>query len=133
VFTTPNSVSQFGALRCGAKELKSYIKVVGPNNVTQICLDIASVMLGAPDELVSLYLHLYKQGCHAHILDLLLKNRGIEEIFKTLITRAKQVCIYIQNHHVTMALYCPLFTNVVIKSTTGDEICMKLPHNCLHA
>jgi hypothetical protein len=57
------------------------------------------------DDLVRTYPHLYKQGCCAHILDLLLEDWGKEELFKALIIRAKQVCIYIRNHHATMALY----------------------------
>jgi hypothetical protein len=40
-------------------ELKTYIKTIGPNNVTQICTDNASAMLGALDELVATYPHLY--------------------------------------------------------------------------
>jgi hypothetical protein len=55
------------------EELKSYIEAVGLRNMKQIYLDIASAMLGALDELVTTYPHLYKQGCCAYILDLLLK------------------------------------------------------------
>jgi hypothetical protein len=88
-----------------AKKLKTYIEAVGPNNMIQICSDNASAMLGALDELVATYLYSYKQGSCAHILDLLLEDWGKEEIFKILITRTKQVCIYIRNHHATMKLY----------------------------
>jgi hypothetical protein len=38
-----------------AKELKMYIEAVSSNYMTQICLDIASAMLGALDELVATY------------------------------------------------------------------------------
>jgi hypothetical protein len=88
-----------------AGELRTYIEAIGPSNVTQICSDNASAMLGALDDLVRIYPHLYKQGCCAHILDLLLEDWGKEELFKALIIRAKRVCIYIRNHHATMALY----------------------------
>jgi hypothetical protein len=88
-----------------AGELRTYIEAVGPRNVTQIRSDNASAMLGALDKLVATCPHLYKQGCCAHILDLLLEDWRKEEIFKTLIIRAKWVCIYIRNHHATMALY----------------------------
>jgi hypothetical protein len=87
------------------RELKTYIEAVGPNNMTQICLDNASAMLGVLDDLVAIYPHLYKQGCCAHILVLLLEDWRKEEMFKTLIIWAKEVCIYIRNHHATMALY----------------------------
>ena len=58
------------------------------------------------DELVVTYSHLSKQGCCAHILNLLLEQWEKDEMLKTLIIRAKQVCIYIRNHHATMTLYC---------------------------
>jgi hypothetical protein len=85
-----------------AGELRTYIVSIGLNNMTQICSDNANAMLEALDKLVALY----KQGCCAHILDLLLEVWGKEEMFKTLIIRAKRVCIYIQNLQATMALYC---------------------------
>jgi hypothetical protein len=88
-----------------ARELRTYIEAVGPNNMTQICLDNASAMLGALDDLIAPYPHFYKQGCCAHILDLLLEDCGKEEMFKILIIWAKRVCIYIQNHYMTMVLY----------------------------
>jgi hypothetical protein len=40
-------------------------------------------------DLVATCLHLYKQGCCTHILDLLLEDWGKEDMFKTLIIRAK--------------------------------------------
>jgi hypothetical protein len=43
------------------EEQKSYIKVIGPNNVTQICSDFASAKLEALDELVAMYPHLYSK------------------------------------------------------------------------
>jgi hypothetical protein len=69
--------------------------------MTQICSDNANAMLGVLDDLVATYPHLYKQGCCGHILDLLLEDWGIEEIFKTLIIKAKRVCISIihRNYH----------------------------------
>ena len=72
-------------------------------------------MLGTMDDLVATYPHLYKQRCCAHILDLLLKDWRKEEMFKTLVTRAKQVCIYTQIHHAIMALYCRCSTMLSLK------------------
>jgi hypothetical protein len=43
------------------EELKSYTEIDGLNNATQICSNNASTMLEALDELVALYLLLYKQ------------------------------------------------------------------------
>jgi hypothetical protein len=56
------------------EELKSYIEVVVLNNVTRICSNNISAMLGALDELVALYLHLYKQGYYAQSLEFLLED-----------------------------------------------------------
>ena len=62
-------------------ELRTYIEAIGPNNVTQICLDNASAILGALDNLVATYPYLWKQGCCAHILDLLLEDwRKVDKI-----------------------------------------------------
>ena len=88
-----------------AEKLKEYIEAVGPHNVVQICSDNASAMLGAMDKVVEDFLHIYKQGCAAHIIDLLLEDWGKESTFKQLILMAKRVCIYIRNRHVTMALF----------------------------
>ena len=67
------------------RELRTYIKAVGPKNMIQICLDNASAMLGELDDLVAPYPHFYKQGCCAYILDLLLEDCGKDEMFKILI------------------------------------------------
>ena len=77
------------------RKLKKYIEAVGPNNVTQICSNNASTILGALDDLVATYPHLYKQGCCTHILNLLLEDWKKEKMFKTLIIWAKRVYIYI--------------------------------------
>ena len=57
-----------------AGKLKEYIEEVGPLNVVQLCSDNASAMLGALDMVIEEYPHIYKQGCAAHILDLLLED-----------------------------------------------------------
>ncbi len=88
-----------------AGELKTYIEKVGPKLVTQVCTDNASNMLGAMDDVVRSYPWIYKQGCAAHALDLLLEDWAKIPTFKDLITKAKRVCLFIRNHHTTMALF----------------------------
>jgi 5-methylthioribose kinase len=51
------------------EQLKPYIKVVGLNNVIQICSNFISAIFGVVCELRALYLHMCKQGCCVHILD----------------------------------------------------------------
>jgi hypothetical protein len=88
-----------------AIELKKFIEDVGPRFVTQICTDNATNMLGAMDDIVTTYPHISKQGCAAHALDLMLEDWAKIDQFKVLIQKAKRVCIYMRNHHVTMALF----------------------------
>jgi hypothetical protein len=88
-----------------ATELKKFIDAVGLRFVTQICTDNATNMLGAMDDIVATYPHIFKQGCAAHVLDLILEDWAKIEQFKDLINRTKCVCLYMWNHHVTMALY----------------------------
>jgi hypothetical protein len=59
---------------CIAIELKKFIEDVGPRFVTQICTDNATNMLGAMDDIVTTYPHIFKQGCAAHALDLMLED-----------------------------------------------------------
>jgi hypothetical protein len=88
-----------------ATELKKFIQDVGPRFVTQIYTDNATNMLGAMDDIVTTYPHISKQGCAAHNLDLMLEDWAKIDQFKDLIQKAKRVCIYMRNHHVTMALF----------------------------
>jgi hypothetical protein len=73
--------------------------------MTQICTDNATNMLWAMDDIITTYPHIFKQGCAAHALDLLLEDCAKIDQFKDLIHKAKHVCIYMRNHHVTMALF----------------------------
>ena len=41
-------------------EVRTYIEAIGPSNMTQICSNNANTMLGALDDLVCMYSHLYK-------------------------------------------------------------------------
>jgi hypothetical protein len=88
-----------------ATELKKFIEDVGPRFVTQICIDNATNMLGTMDDIVTTYPHISKQGCAVHALDLMLEDWAKIDQFKDLIQKAKHVCIYMRNYHMTMALF----------------------------
>jgi hypothetical protein len=88
-----------------ATELKKLIEDVGPRFVTQICTDNATNMLGTMDDIVTTYPHIFKQGCATYALDLMLEDWAKIDQFKDLIQKAKRVCIYMRNHHVTMVLF----------------------------
>ena len=102
------SVDTTGNKKCRAYiagELKRYIDQVGPHLITQVCTDNATNMLGAMDDLVDTYPHMTKQGCTAHALDLFMEDWAKVPQFKSLILKARRVCLYIRNHHVPMALF----------------------------
>ena len=62
-------------------------------------------MLGAMGDIVTTYPHIFKQGCTTHALDLMLGDWAKIDQFKDLIHKAKRVYLYMQNHHVTIALF----------------------------
>ena len=88
-----------------AIELKKFIEDIGPRFVIQICTVNAINMLGAMDDIVMTYPHISKQRYVAHALDLMLEDWEKIDQFKDLIKKVKYVCIYMHNHHVTMALF----------------------------
>jgi hypothetical protein len=88
-----------------ATELKKFIDNVNPRLVTQICINNATRMLGAIDNIVTTYPHIFKEGCAAYALDLMLEDWAKIDQFKDLIHKAKRVCIYMRNHHVTLVLF----------------------------
>jgi hypothetical protein len=81
-----------------ATDLKKFTNEVGPNSMTQICTDNATNMLGIMENIVQTYPHIFKQNCVVYILDLMLEDWAKIDQFKDLITSAKRVCLYIQNH-----------------------------------
>ena len=86
-------------------ELKKFIEQIGPMKVSHICTDNAANMLGAVDKVIETYPYIYKQGCATHALDLLLEDWAKIPQFKDLIAKAKRVCLFVKNHHVTLALF----------------------------
>jgi len=82
-----------------------YIEKVGPSNVVQLCTDNASVMTGAMAKLVTLYPHMYRQGCAAHILDLLLEDWGKDQKVKDLVKDCRDMVKFIRKYHFTLAVF----------------------------
>ena len=95
-------------------ELKRFIEQIGPMKVSQICTDNAANMLGAVDKVIETYPHIYKQGCAAHALDILLEDWAKILQFKDLIAKAKLVCLFVRNHHVTLALFREFLHNKML-------------------
>ena len=77
-------------------------------------------MLGALSDITQTYPHIFKQGCMAHALDLMLEDWAKVQEFKDLIERAKRLCHYIKNHHATMSVFRELTPNLqlVVPSQT---------------
>ena len=89
--------------------------------VSQICTDNAANMLGAVDKVIETYPHIYKQGCAAHALDLFLEDWAKIPQFKDLIAKAKQVCLFVRNHHVTLALFREFSQNKMLLMPTNTR------------
>jgi hypothetical protein len=75
-----------------ATELE-FIDEVGLRLGIQICTNNATNMLGTLDDIVMTYLHVFKQGCFAHHLDLMQEDWANIDQCKDLIKRAKRVCL----------------------------------------
>ena len=82
--------------------------------VSQICTNNAANMVRAVDKVIKMYPHIYKQGCAAHALDLLLEDWAKIPQFKDLIAKAKRVCLFVRNHHVTLALFREFLQNKML-------------------
>ena len=102
-----------------AGELKKFIEHIGPMKVSQICIDNAANMLRAVDKVIETYPHIYKQGCAAHALDLLLEDWAKIPQFKDLIAKAKRVCLFVRNHHITLALFKEFSHNKMLLMPTN--------------
>ena len=73
--------------------------------MSQICTDNEVNMLGALNSVIKTYPHVYKQECATHALDLLLEDWAKIPQFKDFVAKTKQVCLFVRNHHVTLALF----------------------------
>ena len=104
-----------------ARELKKFIEQIGPMKVSQICTDNATNMLGAVHKVIETYLHIYKQRCAVHALDLLLEDWEKIPQFKDLIAKAKRVCLFVRNHHVTLALFREFSHNKMLLMPTNTQ------------
>jgi hypothetical protein len=103
-------------------ELKKFIDDVGPRLVTQICTDNATNMLGAMDDIITTYPHIFKQGCAAQALDLILEDWAKIDQFKDLIHKAKHVCTISRE-----------LSEEVFDSASGYTICLPIPHDMSNA
>lgn len=55
-------------------EFKQFINKVDPNNVILVCTNNAPNMLGATNDILWTYLHIYKQGLTVQAFNLLLED-----------------------------------------------------------
>ena len=85
--------------------ISKYIDEVGPSNIVQMCTDNAAVMTGAMRSLEQKYPHMYRQGCAAHILDLLLEDWGKATSVKDLVKECAAIVHYIRKYQFTLALF----------------------------
>ena len=98
-----------------AEEMSAHINRVGPANVVQVCTDNASSMVAAGRILTQRHPHLYFQGCCAHIMDLLLQDWGSERWVKSLVKKARKICVFVRNHHAPQALFRVYSPNHILR------------------
>ena len=98
--------------------MSKYIDKVGPTNIVQLCTENASIMIGTMSSLLLKYPHMYKQGCAAHILDLLLEDWGKSQTMKDLVSKCRTMVKHIRKYHFTMALFWKHSPNKMLRLPT---------------
>jgi hypothetical protein len=112
------------------EELRIYIEAIGPNNMIQICSENASTMLGQSYSHVSPFVQARLLCLHSRPSPRRLEKRiNVQDP-----NNEGQAGVYLHpKPPCDNGIVSPLFTEVVVESTTGDKVCMQLPHDCLHA
>jgi hypothetical protein len=62
--------------------------------------------------------HIYVQGYAAHCLDLLLEDWDKQLWIKRLLKKARRICTFVKNHHVSQAMFRRFFPNLSIRAPT---------------
>ena len=98
-----------------ASQIRPFVERAGPQHVVQVCTDNAPNMLGSSRMLETRYPHIYVQGCAAHCLDLLLEDWGKQDWVKHIVRKARLICLWVRNHHSSMALFRRMCPNLTIR------------------
>eukprot|EP01018_Ginkgo_biloba_P002590 Gb_10687 [translate_table: standard] len=81
------------------------IESVGPSNVVQVIIDNASVCKAAGLLVEARYDNIFWTPCAVHSLNLILKKIGKIEWIKKITDEAKEIEMFITNHHMAQAIY----------------------------
>ena len=87
------------------EELKDAIEEIGPTNVVQVITDAALVCRFAGLMIQSRYKHLFWTPCCVHALNNALKDIGKISWITRIILDAREVQMFICNHHASLAIY----------------------------
>ena len=85
-------------------------------------------MLGAVDKVIETYPHIYKQGCAAHALDLLLEDWAKIPQFKDLIAKAKRVFIC-EKPSCHLGTFQIFFAQQDVTDACKYTVCLQLHHD----
>ena len=85
--------------------LRDAIEEVGPINVVQVVTDAAAVCRSAGLLIQDKYRHIFWTPCCVHALNNALKDIGKIEWVSSLVTTARNVQMFICNHHTSLAMY----------------------------
>ncbi|KAG0595794.1 hypothetical protein M758_UG198100 [Ceratodon purpureus] len=82
-----------------ASQIRPFVERAGPQHVVQVCTDNAPNMLGSSRMLETRYPHIYVQG----------------DWVKHIVRKARLICLWVRNHHSSMALFRRMCPNLTIR------------------
>ena len=85
--------------------LREAIEDVGPDSVVEVVTNAAAVRRSAGLLIQSKYQHIFSTPCCVHALNNALKDTGKIPWISDLVTAARDVQIFICNHHTSLAMY----------------------------
>eukprot|EP01018_Ginkgo_biloba_P003953 Gb_13974 [translate_table: standard] len=100
-----NVVDCNGELKYATFITSNAIESVGPLNVMQVITDNASVCKATRFLVEARYKHIFYTPCVIHTLNLILKKIGNIEWTKKIANDAKQIEMFITNHHTAQGIY----------------------------
>eukprot|EP01018_Ginkgo_biloba_P039165 Gb_28718 [translate_table: standard] len=101
--------------------LPTFLSNVGPSNVVQVITDDARVCKDAGLLVEARYKNIFWTPCTIHSLNLILKKIGKIEWIKIITDEAKEIEMFITNHHMAQAIYRQFASLELLK--VGNPIC----------
>ena len=88
-----------------ASVIAKFIEQIGEENILQVCIDNAPLMLNVGKLISSEYPHIFFQACIAHAMDLLLEDWAKMKWVKELLEQAKALVKFIKIRQMPLAVF----------------------------